>query len=503
MGVLPPMSTPPPTPPPSLATSSPPPPPPVDAEGDDDDRDCRGEDGHATMTTATSTTEAAKAKESSKKKKKGENKADKTADERSDLAFTWICAECREAECVLDPYSPLVLCDGPCDRPFHPRCANLARLPPDDSPWFCVDCTSGRHACAACGEYGRDGVDVHRCDARGCGLFYHENCLGMYEDVDVVLVEEGMPDVVMEEAGGGDGEDYDEGGDGDDDGCRVVATATKTKTNAKTKTRPKFRCPAHQCWTCSSGRPPAVRGEEAEGGALRCHPVSPVDAGGGRGGGRKRKKGGGGGGGGVAPSALWAAKKERLFRCLDCPVSYHITCMPPSCRFHELAMLCHEHAYTSKLPYLDEGYSMQASVEADVERKLRNLEREAEAEARRRAGAARPSSSDDDDDDDEEDDDGRGRGRGRGAGDNAFFPGLVGSAVTFEEERLAEFLEGENCDDDDDEGDDDDDDGDRDNVARRRRKRKKRREFNYCLPLDFKELASMNIGILPAHPGLI
>jgi hypothetical protein len=75
--------------------------------------------------------------------------------------------------------------------------------------------------------------------------------------------------------------------------------------------------------------------------------------------------------------------------------------------------------------------------------------------------------------------------------------------VTFEEERLAEFLEEENCDDDDDEGDDDDDDGDRDNVARRRRKRKKRREFNYCLPLDFKELASMNIGILPAHPGLI
>jgi len=345
MGVLPP----PPTPPPSLATSSPPPPPPIDAEGDDapppregddDDRDRRGEDGHATKTTATSTTEAAKAKESSeekKKKKKGEKKkADKKADERSDLAFTWICAECREAECVLDPYSPLILCDGPCDRPFHPRCANLARLPPDDSPWFCVDCTSGRR-------------------------------------------------------GGGDGEDCDGGGDGDDDGCRVVATATnaKAKTKTRTVTRPKFRCPAHQCWTCSSGRPPAVRGEEAEGGALRCHPVSPAVAGTGRGGGRKRKKGGGGGGGGVAPSALWAAKKERLFRCLDCPVSYHITCMPPSCRFHELAMLCHEHAYTSKLPYLDEGYSMQASVEADVERNLRNLEREAEAETRRRTGRRR------------------------------------------------------------------------------------------------------------------
>jgi len=370
MGVLPP----PPTPPPSLATSSPPPPPPIDAEGDDapppregddDDRDRRGEDGHATKTTATSTTEAAKAKESSeekKKKKKGEKKkADKKADERSDLAFTWICAECREAECVLDPYSPLILCDGPCDRPFHPRCANLARLPPDDSPWFCVDCTSGRHACAACGEYGRDGVDVHGCDARGCGLFYHENCLGMYEDVDVVLVEEEMPEDVV------------------------------------------------------------IRGEEAEGGALRCHPVSPAVAGTGRGGGRKRKKGGGGGGGGVAPSALWAAKKERLFRCLDCPVSYHITCMPPSCRFHELAMLCHEHAYTSKLPYLDEGYSMQASVEADVERNLRNLEREAEAETRRRTGAARPSSSSDDDDDDDDDAEGEAEGEG-GRGTTRFFP---------------------------------------------------------------------------------
>ncbi len=175
-------------------------------------------------------------------------------------------------------------------------------------------------------------------------------------------------------------------------------------------------------------------------------------------------------------------------------------------------MLCHEHAHTSKLPYLDEGYSFQASVEANVERKMRNLKRKAEAVAARRRAGARPCSPDDDGDDDDgvdddrddDDRDGSGRGGGRrGAEENAFLPGLVGSAVTYEEERLAEFLEGDrrNDDDDDNEGDDDDDGGEGDNAPRRK-KRRKRREFNYYLPLDFKELASVKIGIPPPSTRL-
>ena len=69
-------------------------------------------------------------------------------------------------------------------------------------------------------------------------------------------------------------------------------------------------------------------------------------------------------------------------RCLDCPIAYHITCIPPCTRFHELALLCHEH-YTNKLPDLDTESSFQAEVEAKAdamvekmrETKRRKLER--------------------------------------------------------------------------------------------------------------------------------
>mmetsp|Transcript_14668 Transcript_14668/g.34008 ORF Transcript_14668/g.34008 Transcript_14668/m.34008 type:complete len:116 (+) Transcript_14668:140-487(+) len=71
----------------------------------------------------------------------------------------------------------------------------------------------------------------------------------------------------------------------------------------------------------------------------------------------------------------FGSKKENLMRCLDCPISYHISCIPPSARFHELALLCHQHAYASKLPYLDVEHSMQACVEANAEKKIEDLRR--------------------------------------------------------------------------------------------------------------------------------
>ena len=163
-------------------------------------------------------------------------------------------------------------------------------------------------------------------------------------------------------------------------------------------------------------------------------------------------------------------------------------------------MLCHEHAHVSKLPYLDEEYSFQACVEADAERIERRLERQV---ARASASSSRYSYSSDDGDDDD-DVDGRGR-EGRRVGQNPFLPGLVGSAVTFEEERLAEFLEEYRDDDDDDDdcGNNDDEcqkgDASCIDTDRLSRKRRKRRQFNYCLPLDFKELASLHPSIFFDH----
>lgn len=127
--------------------------------------------------------------------------------------FTWICVACREAECAIDEDSPLIICDGPCQRPFHYPCAGLHSLPPEDQIWMCTDCIEKKHQCPACQQYGKDDVDVFKCDKKTCGLFFHEGCLSLY-NVEVKIVT------------GDDGE-----------------------------SRPRFRCPAHECWTCADGVP--------------------------------------------------------------------------------------------------------------------------------------------------------------------------------------------------------------------------------------------------------
>src|SRR6056300_327225 len=86
-------------------------------------------------------------------------KTKKEKEEDKDLEFTWICTECREAECIDDPDAPLIICDGLCNRPFHPPCANLLALPPEDEPWLCGDCIQNRHQCTVCKEYGEDDID--------------------------------------------------------------------------------------------------------------------------------------------------------------------------------------------------------------------------------------------------------------------------------------------------------------------------------------------------------
>ena len=60
-------------------------------------------------------------------------------------------------------------------------------------------------------------------------------------------------------------------------------------------------------------------------------------------------------------------------RCLKCPISYHISCIPPSSKFHELAMLCHEHAKSSQLPPLDASSSLQAVVEEKADKAFERL----------------------------------------------------------------------------------------------------------------------------------
>ena len=133
-----------------------------------------------------------------------------TVDTESEFAMAWICAECKEAECMMQPEATeLMVCDGVCRRLFHYPCAGLSRLPTADEPFVCVDCKQQQHMCSICCEYGADATDVFPCKNATCGLFFHESCLVM-QRIDV----QDEPTA---------------------DGGRAVV----------------FRCPAHHCWTCT------------------------------------------------------------------------------------------------------------------------------------------------------------------------------------------------------------------------------------------------------------
>lgn len=179
-----------------------------------------------------------KNKSSTKSSTTRTTKRTKKSKEDTSLEFIWICTECREAECPTHPDSPLLVCEGPCKRPFHYPCAGLSSLPPSDETWICNDCKAQKHKCFVCHEYGVDGDDVHKCDKGDCGLFYHLSCLSMY-DVDVMEV----PIISSDPNNNVDGDD-----DNDMDEMNGIIKPQQT--------RPKFTCPAHKCWTCSGGPPP-------------------------------------------------------------------------------------------------------------------------------------------------------------------------------------------------------------------------------------------------------
>ena len=55
---------------------------------------------------------------------------------------------------------------------------------------------------------------------------------------------------------------------------------------------------------------------------------------------------------------------------MECPIAYHVSCIPPSAKFHELATLCHEHALRCKLPHLDPNDSIQEQIERKIDERF-------------------------------------------------------------------------------------------------------------------------------------
>lgn len=94
-------------------------------------------------------------------------------------------------------------------------------------------------------------------------------------------------------------------------------------------------------------------------------------------------------------------------RCIECPISYHVSCIPPTARFHELALLCHNDAHRFKLPDLDTESSLQNSIEMKADKRFGAFQ------VRRRTN--------------------------KGKGHNLFFPGLSGDRLAKRENQLLEF----------------------------------------------------------------
>ena len=180
------------------------------------------------------------------------------------LDLLWICSVCREAECMMDPSSVLLVCDGVCSRTFHVACAGLKEEPPEDT-WFCEDCQRKKHNCEVCHEFGIDDVDVFNCDKKNCGLFYHEACLNMY-NIDVELVEKTITVKLQDDTSTNKEMFCHDSFDSEINGLGVSPVEDFSSSEIKSSivqsvdgkqvvqkvfSRPKFACPAHSCWTCS------------------------------------------------------------------------------------------------------------------------------------------------------------------------------------------------------------------------------------------------------------
>lgn len=157
---------------------------------------------------------AVKEETNGRKRPKGNKKDD----------MTWICTECKEAEALDDKDAVLLICEGPCNRPFHTICVGLEREHITEETWVCADCKANRHLCSICQEYGQDNIDVFKCQASSCGLFFHESCLSTY-NVDVKL--------------------------GSNERLENQNISENNEDAVISDSKPLFKCPAHQCWTCT------------------------------------------------------------------------------------------------------------------------------------------------------------------------------------------------------------------------------------------------------------
>eukprot|EP00736_Rhodelphis_marinus_P010713 Rmarinus@m.18338 len=73
----------------------------------------------------------------------------------------------------------LIECEGGCEKYFHPICISLPSIP--EGSWSCGQCSKqggGRHECMWCNGHSCDSR-LMQCVVRGCGRYYHPECLDL------------------------------------------------------------------------------------------------------------------------------------------------------------------------------------------------------------------------------------------------------------------------------------------------------------------------------------
>ena len=172
------------------------------------------------------------------------NRKAKAQMEKEDME--WVCALCKEAECMMQPNADeFLICDGSCQRVFHYPCAGLAQIPDKNQDWICQDCTQRRHLCSFCHEYGQDQVDVFKCRKDKCGLYFHESCLALHN----VPVKMEQINTKEHNSSKSSPKNVEANPLGNDIAPDVI---------------PMFTCPAHQCWTCTQVEELQREREDAE-----------------------------------------------------------------------------------------------------------------------------------------------------------------------------------------------------------------------------------------------
>jgi len=160
------------------------------------------------------------------------NRTTKAQMEKEDME--WVCALCKEAECMMQPNADeFLICDGSCQRVFHYPCAGLAQIPDRHQDWLCQECTQCRHQCSFCHEYGQDQVDVFKCRKDKCGLYFHESCLALHN------VPVKMEQIIANDQ------------DSSSKSSPNNVEANPLGNDIVPDVIPVFTCPAHQCWTCT------------------------------------------------------------------------------------------------------------------------------------------------------------------------------------------------------------------------------------------------------------